>query len=215
MILGQITSQRSRWLKVQPMQRRFVDGHVPFVYSSCIPSFWMISRAIDPLGIKERATLLVLKKEEHLNAAGHSTIPFTFGITGTPIRSVPWSLISARYYDHLFVERNLDLDDSLVKEYFPVSVVVPAILNIYQDLLGDQFVEFTGDARDESGTSVIALMSLAFLVWLTEILHRGATVFGLGKETQRMNRDCYLDLFPRGMTSLPSIACDHAHVATL
>ncbi|KAF8128526.1 hypothetical protein EV363DRAFT_1297559 [Boletus edulis] len=31
------------------------------------------------------------------------------------------------YYDHLYVERNLDLDDSLVKEYFPVSVVVPAI----------------------------------------------------------------------------------------
>ncbi|KAF8125488.1 hypothetical protein EV363DRAFT_1532454 [Boletus edulis] len=31
-------------------------------------------------------------------------------------------------------------DDSLVKEYFPVSVVVPAILDIYQNLLGVKFV---------------------------------------------------------------------------
>ena len=46
------------------------------------------------------------------------------------------------------MERNLSLDDSLVKEYFPVSVVVPAILDIYQNLLGVKFVEITGDARD-------------------------------------------------------------------
>ncbi|KAF8452702.1 hypothetical protein L210DRAFT_3519453 [Boletus edulis BED1] len=32
-----------------------------------------------------------------------------------------------RYYDRLYVERNLDLDDSLVKEYFPVSVVLSPI----------------------------------------------------------------------------------------
>lgn len=46
------------------------------------------------------------------------------------------------------MERNLSLDDSLVKEYFPVSVVIPAILDIYQNLLGVKFVEITGDARD-------------------------------------------------------------------
>lgn len=46
------------------------------------------------------------------------------------------------------MERNLSLDDSLVKAYFPVSVVVPAILGIYQNLLGVRFIEIKGDARD-------------------------------------------------------------------
>ena len=46
------------------------------------------------------------------------------------------------------MERNLSLDDSLVKEFFPVSVVVPAVLDIYQNLLGVKFVEITSDARD-------------------------------------------------------------------
>ena len=46
------------------------------------------------------------------------------------------------------MEHTLDLDDSLVKEYFPVSVVVPAILDIYQNLLGVKFTEIKGDARD-------------------------------------------------------------------
>ena len=31
------------------------------------------------------------------------------------------------------------MDDMLVKEYFPVSAVVPAILEIYQNLLGVRF----------------------------------------------------------------------------
>ena len=31
------------------------------------------------------------------------------------------------------------MDDMIVKEYFPVSSVVPAILDIYQNLLGVQF----------------------------------------------------------------------------
>lgn len=46
-----------------------------------------------------------------------------------------------RYYDRKFIEETLDLDDSLVKEYFPVSVVVPTILEIYQNLLGVRFEE--------------------------------------------------------------------------
>jgi Zn-dependent oligopeptidase len=46
-----------------------------------------------------------------------------------------------RYYDRKFIEETLDLDDMLVKQYFPVSVVVPTILKIYQDMLGVKFVE--------------------------------------------------------------------------
>ena len=50
-----------------------------------------------------------------------------------------------RYYDRKFVEQNLSLDDSLIKEYFPVSHVVPAVLKIYQELLGVRFEPLKAD----------------------------------------------------------------------
>lgn len=50
-----------------------------------------------------------------------------------------------RYYDRKYVEKTLSLDNSLVKEYFPVSVVVPEILDIYQNLMSIKFVELQGD----------------------------------------------------------------------
>jgi hypothetical protein len=36
------------------------------------------------------------------------------------------------------------MDNNIVKEYFPVSAVVPAILDIYQQLLGVRFEEMKG-----------------------------------------------------------------------
>ena len=83
-----------------------------------------------PIGEKDRETLLKLKKED----CERRGLPFddTFNL---------WDY---RFYDRLFVERTLNLDDSLVKEYFPVDVVVPAILEIYQNLLGVKFYEFEG-----------------------------------------------------------------------
>ncbi|KAN0082402.1 hypothetical protein V8E55_008197 [Tylopilus felleus] len=125
---------------------------------------------LDPLGIKT---------EEHLKRGLPFDDTFTCGITGTPIRFVPWSLISARYYDRLFVERSLNLDDSLVKEYFLVSVVVPAILNIYNDFFGVEFVEFTGDAGCLAPRA-------AFSVWEKDVKDRSGFV-----------GYCYLDLSPR------------------
>ncbi len=50
-----------------------------------------------------------------------------------------------RYYDRKYIEKSLDLDDTLVKEYFPVDTVVPAILDIYQNLLGVDFVPAKGE----------------------------------------------------------------------
>jgi Zn-dependent oligopeptidase len=44
-----------------------------------------------------------------------------------------------QYYDDKYLKETLSLDDSLVKQYFPVSVVVQAILSIYQNLLGVRF----------------------------------------------------------------------------
>lgn len=80
---------------------------------------------------------------------------FIFGIIGASISlalfrsfslTVPVVFVVLnRYYDRLFVEESLSLDDALVKEYFPVDVVVPTILEIYQDLLGVKFEEVKGN----------------------------------------------------------------------
>jgi Zn-dependent oligopeptidase len=61
-----------------------------------------------------------------------------------------------RYYDRVFVEQTLDLDDMLVKEYFPVSVVVPAIMDIYQTLLGVRFEELKGSTWHPGGLFLLA-----------------------------------------------------------
>ncbi|KAG6335973.1 hypothetical protein ID866_3126 [Astraeus odoratus] len=125
-----------------------------------------------PTGIKEREALLSLKKEEHekrkpLTKIYDSILPDFFSVN--------------RYYDRLFIEKTLNLDDSLVKEYFPVSVVVPTILSIYQALLGVKFVEITGEKKDVWHPEV-----QQFAVW-----EKGA------EDASGFVGYCYLDLFPR------------------
>ena len=71
-----------------------------------------------------------MKKEEHQDKG----LPF----------DGEFYLWDYRYYDRKYIEKTLDLDDMLVKEYFPVSVVVPTILEIYQNLLGVTFQEIKG-----------------------------------------------------------------------
>ena len=90
-----------------------------------------LEQKLRPVGLKDRETLLALKKEEH----DKKGLPF----------DGEFYLWDYRYYDRVFIERSLNLDDSLVKEYFPVSKVVPAILDIYQNLLGVTFVEVKGE----------------------------------------------------------------------
>jgi metallopeptidase MepB len=80
-----------------------------------------------PIGIKEREILLAMKKTEHEQK-------------GYPFDG-EFYIWDYRYYDRKYIEETLDLDDMLVKQYFPVSEVVPTILQIYQDMLGVKFVE--------------------------------------------------------------------------
>ena len=54
----------------------------------------------------------------------------------------------------------MDLDDLLVKEYFPVSVVVPTILEIYQKLLGVRFEEIKGDTWHKGFAFRYSLMTV-------------------------------------------------------
>lgn len=82
------------------------------------------------MGIKDREILLALKKKDCEEK-------------GLPFDGTLW-IWDYRYYDQKYVETSLELDDMLVKEFFPVSVVVPAIINIYQNLLGVRFETITG-----------------------------------------------------------------------
>ncbi|KAJ8519018.1 hypothetical protein ONZ45_g3985 [Pleurotus djamor] len=118
-----------------------------------------------PVGIKERETLLGLKKKEHEEKG----FPF----------DGEFYLWDYRYYDRLYIEKSLDLDDSLVKEYFPVSVVVPTILDIYQNLLGVRFEEL----KDTS-------------TWHTDVQHFAVWQKDAKDESGFVGY-CYLDLFPR------------------
>ncbi|KAH7885032.1 hypothetical protein F5I97DRAFT_1810510 [Phlebopus sp. FC_14] len=120
-----------------------------------------------PIAKHERTTLLALKKEEHEKRG----LPF----------DGEFYIWDYRYYDRLFVKKTLNLDDSLVKEYFPVSVVVPTILDIYQNLLEVKFVEVKGNAKDVWHPEV-----QQFAVW-----EKGAT------DESGFVGYCYLDLFPR------------------
>ena len=81
----------------------------------------------------------------------------------------------------------LPTDDNLVKEYFPVSKVVPAVLDIYKDLLG---IELVAVPRDEA---------VGGITW-----HDDAELYAVWEagQAQSGNRDAFLgymflDLSPR------------------
>ncbi|KAG6917455.1 hypothetical protein DXG01_002432 [Tephrocybe rancida] len=117
-----------------------------------------------PVGEKERDILLTLKKKEH-NAKG---LPF----------DGEFYIWDYRYYDRKYIEETLDLDDMLVKEYFPVDIVVPTILSIYQNLLGVRFEEIQGTTWHPEVQQ--------FAVWEKN-----------AKDESGFIGYCYLDLFPR------------------
>ncbi|KAG6866294.1 hypothetical protein C0991_006390 [Blastosporella zonata] len=117
-----------------------------------------------PVGVKEREILLALKKKEHEQKG----LPF----------DGEFYIWDYRYYDRKFIEETLDLDDMVVKEYFPVDVVVPTILTIYQNLLGVRFEEIHGSTWHPEVQQ--------FAVWEKD-----------AKDESGFIGYCYLDLFPR------------------
>ncbi|CAA7261352.1 unnamed protein product [Cyclocybe aegerita] len=118
-----------------------------------------------PVGEKELEILLAMKRREH----EERDFPF----------DGQFYIWDYRYYDRKYIEESLSLDDMLVKEYFPVSVVVPTILSIYQNLLGVKFQEL----KDAS-------------TWHPEV-----QAFSVWEKDAKSSSDfigyCYLDLFPR------------------
>ncbi|KAJ6619446.1 hypothetical protein B0H10DRAFT_2025622 [Mycena sp. CBHHK59/15] len=123
-----------------------------------------LEKKLKPVGIQDRETLLALKKKEHEEKG----LPFDGG----------FYIWDYRYYDRKYIESSLDLDDMLVKEYFPVSVVVPAIITIYQNLLGVQFEVINGSTWHPDVQQ--------FSVWEKDVTDESGFI-----------GYCYLDLFPR------------------
>jgi Zn-dependent oligopeptidase len=101
-----------------------------------------------------------------------------------------------RYYDRKYIEQTLDLDDMVVKEYFPVSVVVPTILSIYQNLLGVRFQEIKGSTWHPGPyvchSSVPCCLPAPTDVQQFAVWEKDA------KDESGFVGYCYLDLFPRG-----------------
>ncbi|KAI0648035.1 hypothetical protein C8Q79DRAFT_1008398 [Trametes meyenii] len=108
-----------------------------------------IERRLRPIGGKDLKAFLAMKKQEHQE------------------KGFPWDgeLYAWDCYDRKLLEQILKFDTRLLREYFSVSFVVPAILEIHQDLFEVKFVEAKGttwhpkvqqfevwekDAKDES-----------------------------------------------------------------
>jgi hypothetical protein len=92
------------------------------------------------------------RKRNTRNADFRLMASSTSGTTGQSPRSSVLSDLAHlhldRYYDRVYIEKTLNFDECLVKEYFPVSVIVPTILRIYQDLLRVKFIEIKDDNKD-------------------------------------------------------------------
>ena len=52
----------------------------------------------------------------------------------------PWDY---QYYGAQLLKQKYSVDDKEVRQYFPVSHVIPAVMNIYSHLLGVRFIEYT------------------------------------------------------------------------
>lgn len=126
-----------------------------------------------PIAQRERTELLKLKAEEieTLN------IP-----NADPTKLFIWDY---NYYLRLYTEKHLDLKSELVKEYFPVSVVVKVILETYQSLLSVKFFQVDDPQLWHPNVT-------QWSVWESQAIEDGSANQGNG-----FLGHLYLDLEPR------------------
>ncbi|KAI0670768.1 Metalloprotease [Trametes maxima] len=133
-----------------------------------------LEQRLRPIGVKDLEAFLEMKKQEHQEKG----YPYDGELYA-------WDY---SYYDRKVLERNLNFDTRLLKEYFPVSFVVPAILEIYQNLFEVKFIGIGGvswhpevqqfevwerDAKDESD-----FLGYCYLdIYLREGKHSHASVW--------------------------------------
>ncbi|KAI0632166.1 metallopeptidase MepB [Trametes polyzona] len=127
-----------------------------------------LQKKLKPVGLKEREALLALKRREHV-AKG-------FAFDGE------FYVWDHRYYQRMHAEESFSLDQQLVKEHLPVSVVVPAILDIYQNLLGVTFVQMEGET------------------WHSDVMQ-----YAVWEKDAKNEKDflgyCYFDIYPHSKFS--------------
>jgi len=141
-----------------------------------------LKKKLHPVGLKDRETLLKLKEKEHAEK-------------GYPFDG-KFYIWDYRYYEQKFIQSTLHLDESLVKEYFPVSVIVPQIIHIYQDLLSIKFVEIKGDSWHPGNVHAERFTYDEYQRYALDVQK-----YSVWKKDAKTSEDfigyCYLDLFPR------------------
>jgi metallopeptidase MepB len=127
-----------------------------------------------PGGVKEIEKLKELKKAEGLsNDTEH------------------YYLWDHRYFDTLMLEKDYQLDQNKISEYFPLQTSISGMLNIFEELFGLQFIEVAGAHRDEISPSGKG----SDIIW-----HPDVQVFAVWDDASEGNGFVgylYLDLFPR------------------
>lgn len=96
-----------------------------------------------------------------------------------------------RFYDRMMEEKEFQVDQQLISEYFPLGPTIRGMLEIFEHLFGLHFIEITGEDRDKisptgKGNDIVWHEEVQlFSVWNDE--SEGSGFMGY----------LYLDLFPR------------------
>lgn len=131
-----------------------------------------LKNRLAPGGVKEIEKLKELKKAEG----------------GNPEHYFLWD---HRFYDTLMLQKDYQLDQNTISEYFPLQTSISGMLNIFEQLFGLHFVEVQGKHRDQisetgKGEDIVWHPEVqVFSVWDSEA--DGGEFVGY----------LYLDLFPR------------------
>ena len=131
-----------------------------------------------PGGLKEIEVLKSLKKSD-MEARGDAT------------SDDHYYLWDHRFYDTLMLQKEYQLDQEQIAEYFPLSTTIAGMLKIFEELFGMAFVEVVGKDRDAispsgNGSDVVWHPDVQiFSVWDSE--DEGSGFIGY----------LYLDLYPR------------------
>ncbi|RVX67236.1 hypothetical protein B0A52_09273 [Exophiala mesophila] len=96
-----------------------------------------------------------------------------------------------RFYDRVMEERDYQLDQQLISEYFPLQTSIKGMLEIFETIFGLQFVEVVGEDRDSISPSGKG----DDIVWHEEV--QVFSVWDDESEGSGFIGYLYLDLFPR------------------
>lgn len=96
-----------------------------------------------------------------------------------------------RFYDRMMEEKDYQLDQQLISEYFPLQTTIRGMLQIFEEIFGLVFVEVIGDDRDAISPSGKG----SDIVWHEEV--QVFSVWDDEGEGEGFVGYLYLDLFPR------------------